>query len=134
PALPGLSREGLAEGLRRMLVLTDLLVLVYLLLALTPTSQLVLAVRVRLSPLRVFGADPDRAGLRIALALDAVNDLQQQLREPAPPGVGLWARAAGIVDEVERRAASGAAFVEIPSASSPRWWEWLLPLLLFAGL
>ncbi|WP_370308353.1 hypothetical protein [Sinimarinibacterium flocculans] len=132
PALPGLSREGLAEGLRRMLVLVDLLVLVYLLLAVTPTTQLVVGVRVLLAPLRILGVEPERVGLRIALALEAVSGLQQRLRGDA--GVPLWTRAAALIEAVERDAATAAAPVDLSDAGLPRWWEWLLPPLLFAGL
>lgn len=135
PAFPGLSREGLLEGLRRALVLIDLLIMVYLLLAVTPTPQLVMAVRVLLRPLRIAGVDPDRIGLRIALALDQVSGLQQRLRTPVEPAGNVWQRAARVIGEIEDQAGSAAVkAVELPSMRRPGWWEWLLPLLLFVAL
>jgi energy-coupling factor transporter transmembrane protein EcfT len=135
PAMPGLSREGLAEGLRRALVLIDLLVMVYLLLALTPTPQLVLAVRVLTQPLRLVGVDPDRVGLRIALALDRVSSLQQRLRLPAEPGASIWQRSARVIGEIEQQGDPAIAdAVDLPAAAPPRWVEWFLPPLLFVAL
>ncbi|MES0874464.1 hypothetical protein [Sinimarinibacterium thermocellulolyticum] len=135
PALPGLSREGLTEGLRRALVLIDLMLAVYLLLALTSTAQLVMAVRTLLRPLRVFGVDPDRVGLRIALALDRVSSLERRLLSAPREDGGVWRRAAQLIEQIEdeARAVDGGT-VELPAARAPRWWEWLLVLGLLAAL
>lgn len=135
PSLPGLSREGLVEGVRRTLVLIDLLLLVYLMLALTPGPQLVVGLRVLLAPLRRLGADPDRVGLRVALALDAVSRLQRRLRvPPVAGGTSLWTRAAAVIEDIEREANTAGPAVDLDETGRPRWWEWLLPLVLFATL
>ena len=133
-ALPGLSREGLAEGSRRALVLLDLLVLVYLLLALTPVAELVDGIRLLLVPLRLVGVDPQRVGLRVALALDGVGEMQARLKGYARAGGGAWDRAARLIEDIEHRAEHETAAVAVPSASSPRWWEWLAPLVMLLTL
>jgi energy-coupling factor transporter transmembrane protein EcfT len=128
PALPGLSREGLLEGLRRALVLTDLLVLVYLLLSLTSVPQLVVGLRLLLTPLQLIGIDTQRIGLRIALAFDGVASLQSRLQQPPSPAAGgLWARAAALIEEIEMQAGRESLAVVLPPVPQPRWWEWLLP-------
>lgn len=129
-ALPGLSREGLAEGSRRALVLLDLLVLVYLLLALTPVAELVAALGLLLAPLRPLGVDPQRIGLRVALALDGVGEMQARLKGSARAPGSAWARAARLIEDIEAGAEADAAAVALPPTRRPRWWEWLLPLVL----
>ena len=132
-ALPGLSREGLLEGLRRALVLLDLLLLVYLLLTLTSVPQLVIGLRLLLTPLRIVGVDPQRIGLRVALAFDAVSALQTRLeRTRSSADAGVWARAATLIAQIETQAAQETAPVELPVVPHPSWWERLLPLALLA--
>ncbi|MFA5937960.1 MAG: CbiQ family ECF transporter T component [Sinimarinibacterium sp.] len=133
PALPGLSREGLAEGTRRALVLLDLLVLVYLLLALTPVAELVGAIRLLVVPLRPLGVDPQRIGLRIALALEGVGEMDARLRNSVSRSGG-WERAAALIDEIETQAGVPGAPVEVRDSGLPRWWEWLIPIILAAVL
>lgn len=130
---PGISREGVLEGARRALVLTDLLVMVYLLLALTPTTALISAIRLLLSPLRPLGVNPDRIGLRIALALEGVGAMQDRWRDrgQAEAQTGSpWARAAAWIHEIEQRAELSSLPLELPPLCMPRWWEWLLPLMV----
>lgn len=126
---PGLSREGLSEGLRRTLVLVDLLVMVYLLLAATATGQLVAALQRLLWPLRSLGVDPRRTGLRIALALDGVGEMHAHLKG-AIQTAGGWDRAAALIEDIERRAHEPAAAVVLAEDRAPRPWEWLLPVAL----
>lgn len=134
-ALPGLSREGLAEATRRALVLVDLLVLVYLLLALTPIAELVGAICLLLAPLRPLGVDPQRIGLRIALALEGVGEMHARLRNSVSRSGG-WERAAALIEEIEVQAQAPASGmpVAVRDAGLPRWWEWLIPILLAAVL
>jgi energy-coupling factor transporter transmembrane protein EcfT len=132
PALPGLSREGLLEGLRRALVLTDLLVLVYLLLSLTSVPQLVVGLRLLLTPLQLLGVDTQRIGLRIALAFDGVASLQARLQQPPAAAGGLWARAAALIEDIEMQAGRETTAVVLPPVPQPRWWEWLLPPAVLA--
>lgn len=133
PSLPGISREGVAEGLRRSLVLIDLLLLVYLLLALTPMTELAGAVCLLLTPLRPLGVDPRRVGLRIALALESVADVDARLRAavrgPGGPSSG-WERAAALIDRIEMEADQPGLPMLLHEKGRPRAWEWLVPLAL----
>lgn len=133
--LPGLSVEGLGEGARRALILVNLLILVYWLLAVTPTAELLLAIELLLRPLRPLGLDARRVGLRLALALETVEGLRARTRAPAAPGAGLLDRAAAVVGEIEAAAADPAAApVDLPEQRWPRWWEWALPLIVLLVL
>ncbi len=135
PALPGLSREGFAEGIRRALVLIDLLVCVYLLLAVTPVADLIGAIALLLAPLRILGVDPRRIGLRVALALEGVGEMQTRLKRAGRIEDGAWAaRAARLIADIESGAEGPTAAVSMPPMRRPRWWEWLLPLALLGGL
>lgn len=130
PAMPGISREGLVEGLRRALVLVDVLALVYLLLAHTPMHELLVALRTLAKPLRVLGVDPQRVGLRLALTMDAVGAMQERLRASRSEAGSLWQRAAGLIADIETRADMPQA-VTLPALPMPRGWQWLLPPLAF---
>lgn len=133
-SLPGLSREGLSEGLRRTLVLVDLLVMVYLLLAVTPIAALVGAIELLLAPLHPLRIDPQRVALRIGLALEAVGEMHGRLRG-AVSASGGWERAARLIVDIERRAAlDEVPIAPPPSLPRPRWWEWLLPVALLLAL
>ncbi len=133
-ALPGISREGLLEGLRRALVLIDLLMMVYLLLALTPVNELVAAIHTLVRPLRPLGIDPQRVGLRLALALDQVNQMHMRLRGEARAS-GNWAqRAADLISEIEHDAQHSPRHWTLAPVAAARWWEWLLPLAILALL
>ncbi len=133
--LPGFSREGLTEGARRALVLVDLLILVYLLLALTAIAELVAALQLLLSPLRAVGVDPARVALRLGLALEGVGEMQGRLKGYARGDGSAWERAARLIEDIEARAASAApAPVQLASPAPPRWWEWLLPAVLLLVL
>lgn len=127
--LPGLSREGILEGARRMLVLIDLLALVYLMLALTPTSELAAAVRQLLTPMSIFGLDTDRFGRRLALVLEGVGEAQQRL-EAARGREKLVDALVSVLHELETDATREPAQAALPVLGAPRWWQWLLPLLL----
>ncbi|WP_169577545.1 energy-coupling factor transporter transmembrane component T [Sinimarinibacterium sp. CAU 1509] len=132
--LPGISREGLLEGLRRALVLIDLLMMVYLLLALTPVNELVAAIHTLVRPLRPLGVDPQRLGLRLALALDQVNHMHTRLRGEAR-APGNWAqRAADLISEIEHDAQHSQRQWTLTPVAEARWWEWLLPLAILALL
>ena len=128
--LPGLSREGLHEGGRRALVLADLLIAVYLLLALTPLTALVQGLQRLLWPLRGLGLDTSAFARRLALALDQVAHLQDQVSALRRADRGMLDTAAELVRGIEQSA------TQVPSPSAPqlldpgpqpRPWEWLLP-------
>lgn len=133
-ATPGISREGLAEGGRRALVLLNLLVLVYLLMAVTPAAQWVVAVRTLLQPLRLIEFDPDRFGLRLALAFEQVEARHAGLRGQPQAGGGWLDRAAALVASIEAEAVEPHPGVTLPQRQPVRWWEWALPLALATGL
>lgn len=132
-ALPGLSADGLSEGARRALVIVNLLVLVYLLLAVTPIVDLVPAIQRLLSPLRPLGIDAQRIGLRLALALDNVQRMRVQLAAGAG-NASLLDRAAAVIVAIETDAAIATAPLELPVLPPPRVWEWLLPLAVLVVL
>ncbi len=133
PQLPGLSSEGLSEGARRALVIINLLTLVYLLLAVTPVGDLVPAIELLLRPLRPFGVDNRRIGLRLALALDTVLQLRAQISRDGG-GASLLDRAAAVIVDIETTAAAPATPMSLPPSALPRWWEWALPLTVLVVL
>jgi len=133
-AAPGISREGLLEGLRRALVLIDLLVMVYLLLAVTPIHELVAAIHTLVRPLKPLGIDPQRVGLRLALALDQVNQMHARLRGEAR-APGSWAqRAADLIRDIEHDAEHAHRQWTLTPVATARWWEWTVPVFLLALL
>ncbi|MDD3762207.1 MAG: CbiQ family ECF transporter T component [Nevskiales bacterium] len=133
-SLPGLSREGLSEGGRRALVLVDLLLMVYLLLATTSVDQLVQALRMLTAPLRVLGVSPDRIGLRLGLALEGVGDMQARLQGEVRSAGSPWDRATRVIADIEREADAPVAAMILPEQRLPRPWEWLLPIVLYVAL
>ncbi len=133
PALPGLSAEGLHEGSRRALVLGVLLAAVQGLMAVTPTPQLVEAMRQLLRPLRVIGIDGNRFALRLALVLSAVGDLQKRLAVVRANTANLLDAAGAAVADIERASSSPAPPLASAGLAAPRLVEFLLPLA-FAAL
>ena len=128
--LPGISREGLVEGSRRALVLVDLLIAVYLLLATTPPRELTGALRQLLAPLSPIGVPTDRIARRIAVTLASVPALQAAVRD-ARDSTRRWPEAmAALVRRVE-----AGGLVELTASipclprPSPIQWLWLLPVL-----
>jgi hypothetical protein len=70
-ALPGVSREGLAEGTRRAIVLLDLLAAVHVLLRPLGAARTAAGLLTLLAPLRRLGLPAERLGLRLGLVLEA---------------------------------------------------------------
>ena len=66
------GRRSWVHAVRRVGVLTALLLLATLISLTTPTAEIVQAVVVLVRPLRRFGVDPDRVGLLLALGIRAV--------------------------------------------------------------
>lgn len=132
-ALPGLSREGVLEGLRRMLVLTDLLALVYLLLALTPTPQLAAALVQMAKPLRPLGLDSERLGRRLALVLEGVGEAQERLDAVRQHRSLIDALASALL-RLEQQAVEAGPGIEVPQLPAPAAWQWLIPLTLLVAL
>lgn len=126
---PGLTREGLHEGLRRVLVLVCLLAAVYWLLAVTPVPQLVAALDQLFWPLRRFGVPTDRFTRRIAMTLDALDAVEAQYRSLRAAGLSGLTLAAAWIGGIERDPPPAVPITA--AAALPRAWEWgLLALLL----
>lgn len=135
-ALPGLTREGATEGLRRALVLLVLLAAVQAVLFTTAPAQIASSLFTLTAPLAPFGFDRRRFALRFALALDGVAQVQRVLPAmPSTRSASLVEVAAAALMEIERRAASREADVQIAMLPRVPWWQWPLPpalaLLLF---
>lgn len=124
PWTPGLTHEGLHEGLRRILVLVCLLAAVYWLLAVTPTPQLVAALDQLLWPLRILGLATDRVTRRIALTLSAIDQVEARYRMLKAQGLGGMSLAAAWLHAIETDPPQGT--VTLPGAALPRIREWLL--------
>lgn len=130
PYLPGLSAEGLHEGLRRAAVLAALLAAVQMLLVLTPPAQLIGALRQLLHPLRRIGIDGHRFALRLALALAAVGQIQQRLEQARSTTVGPLDAAADLVLRLEREPIAAEPVPMSGPFTQPASWQFGLPLLL----
>lgn len=131
PALPGLSREGLAEGVRRMLALAALLAAVYGLMLSTSVADLAAALGTLLVPLTLLGINPRRVALLLALTLDEVSRGGAVLaRARARHPDAMLDAAAQALGEIERRSAEGSAEFALPRPAPPPVWQWLLPLAL----
>lgn len=131
-ALPGISREGLSEALRRIGILLVLLSAVVCLQATTSTACLSAAIIQLLGPLRWFGLDPGIFALRLGLAMEYVTQPQ---RQRALTVSGNWLdRAAQGIKQIESAAVNETAVpATIPAMETPPPWQWLLPLGLLSG-
>jgi hypothetical protein len=138
PVLPGLAREGVLEGLRRSLVLADLLAAVYLLVLMTPLPSLVGGLLWLLMPLRWLRLDPDRFALRIGLVLEQVQSGSVGLRRGTTTGGdrnSLLEALARRIEEAEFGAATAARDrMPVIRMSAPDMWQWLLPIVLAVAL
>lgn len=130
PALPGLSLEGVLEGLRRAAVLLSLLMAVYLLLARTSVPELVQVLRSLVTPLRVLGLDRDRFALRMALALEGVTAAQNVLDAQRSHSSGFAASAAATVQSLELAAEAPTPALRVSPLPAVPLWQWLLPIAL----
>lgn len=132
---PGLSREGLAEGSRRALVLMVLVSAVQAVLIVTTPSQIAAALHSFTAPLALLGFDRERFALRFALALNGVAAAQQLLPPVRRGSVeGFVEASAQAVLNVERGVASDDADVVLVPQPTVPWWQWLLPLLVGIAL
>lgn len=133
PLIPGLSREGVLEGLRRMLVLVNLLTLVYLLLSVTPTPLLAGALVQLSRPLRVLGLDSERFGRRLALVLEGVGEAQQRLDAVRQQGSLIEALATALL-RLEQAAGTPTPVEGLPRMARPPIWQWSVLILLLLVL
>lgn len=128
--LPGLSVEGVFEGLRRVWVIVCLLMAVYLLLALTPVPELARVLRTLVTPLRFIGLHPDRFALRLALALDGVGAAQARLDSARAASRGFTEAAVATVRALEDAADTAVPALPLPALPPVPVWQWLMPVAL----
>lgn len=134
-AAPGLSREGVSEGIRRVLVLLGLLMAVYLLIARTTVPQLISGLQLLTAPFALIGFQPQAFAARMGLALDQVSRAEQMLRQAREQQrESLIAAAAAAISATEAQAQMAAPDLTTVTLAAPRLWEWLIPLGLGLGL
>jgi hypothetical protein len=132
-ALPGFSREGLAGGTRRALMLVDIVAGVAILLEHTPVPLLASGLLTGLRPLSAIGLDVSRAAVRLALTLEEVDGLSARLRSAAAAKTPL-AACAELLLSIEHRASQPAPVTELKPLPAPPLWQWPLPFLLAGAL
>lgn len=132
------SREGLAEGLLRVVALAALLVAVHWLMRTLTRSELVAGLAWALRPLRLLRMDVDRLAVRLVLTLETVPRLRVMVaaarrdwqggspwRQPALFGARVFSRA---LDDAERRP---PPVVTVPQGDRPPVIQ-LLPIAVAA--
>ena len=132
--------DGLWQGGLRIASLALMVVAANLLLYVTARDQLLAALRWWLTPLGVVGIPHERFAVRAALTLEAVTQVQGQVRgalaavpASAKPVARIGALAAvmfGIV--IQEAELASCAAIEMPALRSPPLLQWGVPLLLFA--
>jgi energy-coupling factor transporter transmembrane protein EcfT len=131
--------DGLWQGGLRISSLALMVVAASLLLHVTARDQMLAALRWLLTPLGVLGMPHERFAVRAALTLEAVMQVQGQVRgalagaATEKPVARIGALAAvmfGIVMQEAELAPCTA--IELPALRSPPLWQWGIPLLLFA--
>ncbi len=134
------SVEGLWQGGQRLLALVLIVAAVHWLLSVTSRQQLVAALYWLTTPLQVLGLQRERFAVRVALTLERVADVQQQVaaqieRSDVDKGdiKSYAAVAADLVVGVVRQAGqSHCDVLEINVVDKPPWWQWCWPSLLLA--
>jgi energy-coupling factor transport system permease protein len=133
--------EGVQLGFIRLLVLTIIVAAVHLLLQRTGREQLLVALMQLFAPLS-SRQGRERIAVRIVLSMEAVSQIQPLLqnalsgRSIMSGGLsGLGNAAADIygtvLDTVDRIECGAITVVEAPR---PAPWQWLIPLVLAAGI
>ena len=135
-SLPGLSREGLVEGLRRGFVLITLLQLVDALLAQVSVPQLCAGLELILRPFQVLGLPSSVFARRLGLTLGGVAQAQAHLDQARLGQARLsFDAAARLVCTIENAAVAADSNLQQQVLPLPPLWQWLLPpALLIAGM
>jgi len=132
----GLTRAGLLEGFERCVSL--LLVLLYFSLfnAYTDKSAWTAGIFWLLKPLRIFGVHIEKLSLRLAMTMQAVNDLQQE-RKKIRNGISVlsdWKqipdRIATVFTHVLSRAEQQESREYIFEHEPVRLYQWIFPVSL----
>jgi len=133
--------EGVHLGLIRLLVLTIIVAAVHLLLQRTGREQLLAALMQLFAPLS-SRQGRERIAVRLVLSIEAVSQIQPLLqnalsgRSVMSRGLsGLGNAAADIygavLDTVDHIKCDS---ITVPEAPRPAPWQWLVPLVLVAGI
>ena len=135
----GFNLAALQMGVIRVAVLVLLIWGVLYVLNGLSRAQLLGAIYFLASPLRLLGANIERFALRLALTLQAVDELQSQQNTPRSdnPDLPAWQRVVGRVNEwfelVRQRAETTALVPQsLPAVMRPPLWQWAYPLALAA--
>ena len=129
--LPGISREGVIEGGRRAMVLVDLLIAVYLLLAVTAVTELAAAIAQLLWPLSRLGLPLGAVAPRISMTLAAVPELEAALRAERARSQSWLGALSGLVERIERGqlpAVPPGPALRLPPPKLVQF-AWLLPIV-----
>ncbi len=132
------SIEGLWQGGQRLLALILIVAAVHWLLSVTSREQLVAALYWLGFPLQPLGLSRERFAVRIALTLERVADVQQQVAAQIEQGdvdkadIKSYAAIAAnlVVGVVQQADQSRCDVVEINVADKPPWWQWCWPSLV----
>ena len=134
--------DGLWQGGLRIIALALMVAAASLLLHVTAREQMLAALRWLLAPLGMLGVPHERFAVRAALTLEAVTQVQGQVRgalavvpATASPVTRIGALAGvmfGIVIQEAEQASCTA--IEIPALRPPPLWQWGIPLCLCAVL
>lgn len=140
PDFPGWSPsyEGVLMGLHRAAILLLLVLAVSLLLQSTPLASMIAALLWLLRPFALLGLPHERLAVRLALTMEAVDELQRMTSAPPPVTKGLQQRirmaATRMVDlfgKVTQHAHSlPCRSIEVPVLNAPGWLQWLMLLAL----
>ncbi|MBI3771386.1 MAG: hypothetical protein HY272_01580 [Gammaproteobacteria bacterium] len=130
------SREGLALAVHRIAVLVLIVTAVSLLLLTTQREPLISALYWLVSPLRLFGVNPERMAVRIVMTLECVNEVQslvagqvKSLPSQSSKLAQYGSAAATIFSQVVRRGdESVCTTIELEISARPSAQQWLLPL------
>lgn len=131
--------DGARQGGLRILALALMAAAASLLLHVTPSDQILGALRWLMAPLGVMGFPHERLAVRAALTLDAVTRVQEHVRaalaarrETAKPIARIGAVAATVFAIVMSEAEGASCMaIELPAPYPPPIMQWSLPLLLF---
>lgn len=128
------SRQGVVEGGRRVLVLVAILLAVQAVLQALGPRQLAAAITQLATPLRLIGLPVERFAVRLAAALDAVQQVGDRARAARDStGGSVLERAARLIVDVETAAAQASEnLAEVPRLPAPVVWAWVVPLAVAA--
>ncbi len=133
--------EGVQQGFFRVLVLFIIVAAVHLLLQKTGREQLIAALMQLFTPLS-SRQGRERIAVRIVLSMEAVSQIQPLLHNALSGRSVLSRRLSGlghvaadiygaVLDAADREKCDSITVVEAPR---PALWQWLIPLVLVAGI